>query len=359
MRMGRLRAAAYWAFVLVLFLGGAEMASRIDDLVHTGTALLASPDREVDLVVRDEFGPHGRPHGRYRKWRLNEYGFRGPEIPPEPVSGRTRLLVLGASEMFGLFESEGREYAAQLAKVLEARGCGAFEVVNGAMAGITVTSMKPYWERWASRAHPHVVLLYPSPMLYLNPRAGKPRTPAGPQPADRRSLLDRSRFYGRARDTVRRFEPVRRARVEYLIWTQTHGKGDDWLFPPVPEDRLALYAGELEDLIVAIRARGAEPVLLTHAVRATNPPRPDDAQDLRDMRVFFPQAAGDTLVAFEEAGARVVRELGSKHGVRVIDVAAAANGHREWFADLVHFSDEGAAALARQTAEALCPGRPT
>jgi hypothetical protein len=344
----RLRSAAYWALVLVLFLAAAEVASRLDDWVLTGTPFTANPDRLRDLVVKDEFGTHGRPHGRYRKWQLNEFGFRAPAMTLEPPAGRQRIMVLGASETFGLFEPDGKEYVAQFADSLKKRGCTNCEVINAAMAGISVGSMRPYWEEWVARFRPAKVLIYPSPMLYLDDKSEPPPDEALTDVGEPRF---ESRFYARVRDTFRRFEPVRRARVEYLLAESLAGKGDDWLFPSVPPDRLALFTADLEALVGSIRKSGAEPVLLTHAVKAANPPRPEDAQDLRDMRIFFPQAAGDTLVAFEDAAAQAVRDLGRKHQLTVIDVAAAMNGHREWFADLVHFTEPGAAVIA----DALCP----
>jgi hypothetical protein len=148
---------------------------------------------------------------------------------------------------------------------------------------------------------------------------------------------------------------ARRLRVEWVIRAKTSGKPADWFFPDVPRDRLDQFHDDLAALVDAIRASGAEPVLLTHALRAASPPRPDDWQDLQDMRLFYPRASHRTLVAFEDAVAVAVKELGREKGVPVIDVAAALNGHRAWFADLVHFTDDGAAEVAKVIAAGLEP----
>ena len=84
--------------VAVVFLPAAEGMARLDDWFRNDVPLLANPDRDRDLTVRDKYGVHGRPGGSFRKWKLNEFGFRGPEIFGAPAPGRTRLMVLGASE---------------------------------------------------------------------------------------------------------------------------------------------------------------------------------------------------------------------------------------------------------------------
>src|SRR5262245_16320664 len=109
-----LRQIARWTLAGVLFLLAAEAASRLDDWLAYGTPVLANPDRGMDLTVQDEHGLHGRPLGRFKKWALNEAGFRGPEITETPAPGVTRIALLGASETFGLYESPGKEYPSQL-----------------------------------------------------------------------------------------------------------------------------------------------------------------------------------------------------------------------------------------------------
>ena len=105
--------------------------------------------------------------------------------------------------------------------------------------------------------------------------------------------------------------------------------------------------------MAAVRASGAQPILVTHAIRTTSPPRPEDMNDLREMRRYAPRATEETIAAFDVAAAGVVRDLGKTDGVPVIDVAAAMSGERKWFADLSHFTDEGAAEMAKVLAEEL------
>ena len=92
---------------------------------------------------------------------------------------------------------------------------------------------------------------------------------------------------------------------------------------------------------------------MTHAVKSAMPPRPDDVADLEGMRVILPRASVKALMAFEAKANQAIRELGARRGVQVIDAARVIGGHRAWFADLVHFNDQGAAEIADLIAERL------
>jgi lysophospholipase L1-like esterase len=334
-----------WVVALIVLLVAAEVTSRFDDWLFFGTPLLASPDRESDLTVHDEHGIHGRPGGRFRKWKLNGLGFRGAEVEERPAPGMVRVLVLGASETFGLYESEGNEYPAVLGRLLAEQSHGKVEVINGAMAGISVRSMVPYWRKWLARLRPDVVVIYPSPLFYVDDEPPK-EPPETPPVAGRPGL--RSRFGERIFDTLRRFTLLRWLRQEMLT------RSRDDTFPEVPADRLERFTSDLRSLVETIRTDGAEPVLLTHAIKASNPPRPEDTNDLKAMQVFFPRATPEILVAFEEAAANAERTLARQEKVPLID-PAQFNGQRKLFADLVHWNDDGSREFADFLAAELTP----
>ncbi len=166
-----------YAFALAgVTLASAELAARVEDRIRDGTPLTSSPSSERDLKISDELGPRGRPSGRYKKWRLNEWGFRGPSIPQDPRPGEIRVLILGSSESFGLYESPGLEFPAQLASRLRDRGD--YEVVNAAVAGMTLATMTPVLGELGIQipAEPRFRLC----VAAVLPRRTDPRNPAGP-----------------------------------------------------------------------------------------------------------------------------------------------------------------------------------
>jgi lysophospholipase L1-like esterase len=352
-RPGRLRRAAYWLGVLVLGLLSAEVTARLGDWLYKDIPFLATPDADRDLVVQDENGNRGKPHGQFKKWRLNGFGFRGPEIERLPAPGTRRVMILGASETLGYFESEGKEFPAQLAELLGSPG--PFEVINTAIAGMTVNGMIRYWHAWLASFKPDVVVIYPPPLFYLHEpppwggRKAKAATaPKAPEPAPLRS-----RLVFRLKDMVHMPAFIDQWRTRRQVAALLEGKSDDWVFRSVPQDRLDHFVADVAELARTIEQSGARPVLLTHAIRAANPPRPEDHWDLFGMRVHLPRASEEVMVAFEEEVAQRVRALASQRGWPLVDVAARMNGRREWFADLVHFNDEGAGVIAGLVAEQL------
>jgi hypothetical protein len=358
--LGRfLRQSKYWVILSILFILSAETTARLDDWLLREVPFFSAPDHDRDLLIKDEAGiTRGKPNGRFKKWRLNEFGFRCPEMTQAPIPGRIRIIVLGASESFGLYESAGKEFPAQLNNMLKREG--RYDIINAALPGMTVRSMISYWKAWVAQFRPDVVVIYPSPLFYLNDGFNeKPSSAAKPlatQGQNIRSLALRSRLIARLKDMVHVPDVIQKQRDEQTIAARTEGRSEDWYFHCIPEARLKLFASDLNELTRIIAEDGACPVLLTHAMRAMTPPRSEDVDDLRSMRVHLPRATDEVLVDFECAAVTVVRSIGIEKHLPVVDVARDMNGRRHYFADLVHFNDEGASVIAERIAECLRDG---
>lgn len=92
------------AIVLLFFLLTIEVCARIDDAVRYG-APLWGPYSADQLRSRDLDGiPHNVPGASFQKWHNDSYGFRGTEIAPKPHRETIRVVCLGASESYGLYE---------------------------------------------------------------------------------------------------------------------------------------------------------------------------------------------------------------------------------------------------------------
>src|SRR5262249_51921050 len=129
-------------------------------------------------------------------------------------------------------------------------------------------------------------------------------------------------------------------------------------------ERLRKFRDDLEALVEDIGKSGARPVLVTHAMKATDPPEARHARDLDAMRVFFLRAEPGTMTKMERLAAQAVRELGAAKGIAVLDAARLfeektrqrkSGDGTEYFADLTHFTDAGAALMAELLATGLPP----
>jgi hypothetical protein len=322
---------------------------------------VASPN---DLVWMHPQGARGRPNARYQQWRLNNLGFRGPDIAPSPAPGTVRIMTLGASETFGLYESPGHEYARQLEDSLRARASTAcvahaptIEVVNAALPGMATPSMSVALDQVVRQAAPNVIVLYPSPGFYLNVRppaatfgrAGRDSTLPSSNAlrlrvATRASRQVRALVSGRIRAQLRRVFLARRTR-----------ELEGHRYASVPVDRITQFETDLRHAIGVARSTGAHVVLMGHA-NATMAAGFADRTLLEAWVYQFPRATGVVLSRFHSRAYELERDIARDSGVVFVDLPAALSGREKTaFADFVHFTDTGAAIVAATITDAVLP----
>jgi hypothetical protein len=338
-----LRRAAFWGSLAIVALVCAEITARIDDWIRLDIAFARTPDNNHDLKYQDWFGIRGRSNGRYRGWKLNNFGFRGPDIARLPAAGCTRLMVLGASETFGLYETSGGEYPKQLGDSLRSHGC--YEVVNAAIAGAGLMAITRLWENYGATFHPAAVLIYPSPFFYVrdNPPVWPPIPGKPEQPND---LPFRPRLEEEFRNVWQTPAVLQRYRLRRWMAETSAGKSADWYFVDPPQDRLDLFMRDLDSLVKSVRATGARPVLMTHAMRPTIPPKPIDEFVLLDWRSEAPRTTDNALLGSERQAGERMRQYAEKNAVCLVDIDHAFSGHTEYFADFAHYNDSGSSAVA-------------
>jgi lysophospholipase L1-like esterase len=346
------RAILTTLFYAALLLGSLEACARVDDYLSYGAPLLGNSSIE-DLKTVDGTGMHGRPRARFEKWRMNSLGLQGPEVPRKKAPGHFRVLVLGASESFGLYESPGMSYPAQLERLLARRIDRPVEVLNGALWGMSLPRVTQFCESHLSELDPDVVVYYPTPTGYLDeepPSAARAPAPGRKErPALRLLRRGQTALQGLlpkgAQERLRERELARAAR----------GKPASWFFHRVPEERLGLFRTDLSALVQCVRRSNARLVLATHANRFRPPLAPSEKSYLVLWRKFYPRADEDALLGMEEKANGVIRRVAQAEGVAAADVAAAVPPEPRNFHDFAHFSDRGAGLAAAALADAIAP----
>jgi len=299
--------------------------------------------------------------------------------------GVIRIAVMGASETFGLYESPGKEFPAQLGAMLEDVRPGRYQVINAACAGMSLPRIAHYFRVWVGKFEPDVVIIYPTPVSYLTNEAPRSRINVrrGPRAAPSENL----RLARKLRIVLKRALPaslqdrLRRRRISRAI--RRHRPG--WVWQSLPPERVALFRRHLTELIDTVQRGGARVVLATHANRFPRDrrkwTRADEVQ-MTAWRRFHPRASESVLLDMERVGNRIILELGRQRGIPVVDLAGILRRSRRvltnvarsagltWmrppelngFGDFAHFTDSGAQvvafALARQILE-LRPGEST
>lgn len=344
------------ALGLAAVLGGCEAAARLEDLVRWGIPLGHPAARRGDIVARGPEGMHGRPSTMIQGWAMNSQGTRGPEFAVPRPPGTWRIVVAGASEMFGLTEPPGREFARQLEDSLRAAcPARAVEVVNTALPGMTLPTAARDLSTRVARFEPDVVLYGTTPAQYLADSLPRPAAPAAalvPLPRVRSRAWPR--FVSALRAAVP--EPVTSWATERAWQRAGRRHGSGWRFESLPGERLAAFEADLRGLVGSARSTGAAVVLLPHAHALGRPPGRERDRLLAAWRRFTPRATGPTLLAFDSAAAEVSRQVAADSGVAWIDprpvLGRDPGAH---FTDFAHFTDLGAARLAGLVGRSLAP----
>jgi hypothetical protein len=338
------RRSLHWIALAILFVLVLEVCARVDDRLRWNAPLLGAYSNAT-LTTSDQYGRHARPRAQFQKWRINSHGFRGPEIAMQKPPGIVRVVVAGASEAFGLYESPGMEFPAQMQTLLDTAQPGRYQVLNAACPGMTPLRIAFYYGAWIRRFEPDILVFYPTPAFYLDvepPVAGK-----GMGQPTKATARESFRIGHKAIVVIKRFIP-RRIQTQIQRWAihRTVGKYPaGWVWTTPPPERIELFRAHCLALIDQVRRNGTRVILATHGTRSLSHGPADDGS-LAAWRKYYPRAAGTTLLQMERAANDTIRELGRSLGCPVVDVQNAIPAEARFYADFSHFTDEGARSVA-------------
>lgn len=337
--------------VCVLVILTLEVCARVEDWVKWDAPLLGIYSYET-LAIDDQYGRHNRPNAEYEKWKIDSLGFRGPDIPREKPDGVLRVLTVGASETFGLYESPGHEYPMQLQSILDSLEPGRFQVLNAGCPGMTPPRIKSYFQNYLLQFEPDFVIFYPQPSVYLDlkpvPDTFTPRT------SDRLPSMQ-LRILDKLRTVFKRFVPrkLQMVRWKRMAQKEVDKHPSDWQFDRVPNDRLRDMKMQITDLCIAIANHGVGVILSTNAAKMSIDNYDPDDPDLISAWRFSPRATKQVIVRITEPANRIIRSLDSMENISVVDIASRIHGRPRFFADMGHFSDIGARVVAEQFANEI------
>ena len=333
-------------FAAIIFIAAMEVFARLDDYLAFRAPIL-SVYSDANLYENDELGKHGRPFARYRKWRLNEFGYRGPRVEPD----RINIVCFGASETFGLHESENSEYPRQLERELNARANGAvYQVVNVAYPGQMLPTATERIPQIVERVHPRLALIYPSPAFYIDmpPKRLKRYVKADPVPDFEWRMNER------LQNVIKSLLP---GTVQTWIreWQISRSLGPKTAMDRLPEETITRFREDLTEMLTSLRSYGVDPVVLTHATVLGVTRSRSDRELLVAWRKFHPSLKEDGFPDAERRINQAMREVAEQQHVSLIDIAQQIPKDRVYFGDAAHFTDAGAALMASLLADALGP----
>jgi hypothetical protein len=328
-------------WIILLAAATFEAFARIDDWVRFGASPLARYDIE-EIFQTGELGKQGKPLAKFKKWKMNSLGFRGPE----PSVDALTVLVHGASESFGIFESPGYEYPRLLEQELRKLN-PRYGVVNAAMPGMRF-GRDAYLLDAIRRTNAKLVVIYPTPLGYFGIAegvCGNPKTRVMGQ-ASRGPLL---RAPAKLYDYLKRTLPSQVSDFFRLAHSAIQA-GSSPLAASWGEDDKKAFEADLKCITDKVRQAGATPLLMTHATMFGAKFDRSYPEMLNAWQRFYPQLDRSGFGRIEMEANALIRSLGDSHGFPVLDLAGGIEPGPKMFADFVHFSDVGAQAVALQIA---------
>ncbi len=350
-----------WAglvFLLVL-----EACTRLEQWWVYGVSPLRLYDYDVMLYTRTAVGIAGRPNARYEKWTLNSLGMRGPEVALKKPQGTVRILCMGASETFGLHETADHEWPRRLERHLRASGIPV-EVINASLVAMSPVLQVRHFEYALREFNPDTVLLmlnYPYFAGRDVPNIHDPKTALHAWVRTEKEVGPFSgvltpRLLRKVKDAVLPQLPEviqtgvltplhqwQRMRQQVALGPEYHK------YKSVQPAEIAAYddiLGRWMDLSVKFNFRL---VLLDPALWITQ-------DTLNVFHRSWPYVAESWLVSARTQLAERAAQRARGNALTYVSLHGVVAGQEaRLMRDMVHFSDEGAEAIALRIADALRP----
>ena len=320
-----------------------ELAAREADKINYSAPFWGSYSLDT-LFTADELGKRGRPNASYEKWKLNEAGYRGPALR----SNTYRIVCLGSSETFGLYEKDGGEWPRVLERQLNAQGHGdQYEVVNAAYPGMSLPSILKRAQYTEDTLHPKIAVIYPSFTNYIEDMDDNSTTApataaqekAAPPPANHWSID--LRITGIIQTALKSHLPekVQTWMREYEI---ERADKNIQVMASLPQSQVDKFQSDLDRLVQTIQQDHTGVILVTHATRFSNPLTVEDRKYLIMWRQFYPQLSESGLIDMESRMNAAMRTVGERDGVPLVDAAKLVEPGGQNFQEFSHFTDHGA-----------------
>lgn len=347
-----------WTLFVACFLGTIELACRVEQKFLYDAPILGVYAYDSALFSMDEFGITGKANGAYEKWRLNSFGFRGPEMRRDKSLHRMRVVCVGASETFGLYESPGAEWPRQLESLLGSAGVET-EVINAAIAGMSLHQRTLHIQYRLIPFEPDVVLF----MLEYGSYAGmteqrlkgrQDKSVGLPSRSDTIASLKSLRTVSRLKDVFLPRLPIEIQRsVEQLergakLRLKASDLGQKFRsITHVAPFEVDVFRRDLERLHAVSSAAGVHLVLLSPAMWFTE-------RNFDMTYLSWPYLDESWWKEAQSVLSATARNFANDRHIPFVDLSEAVRGHEgEWMMDMLHFNDIGAKQVALRVADQL------
>jgi hypothetical protein len=332
--------------IIGVFWGGllaGELALRLMTQAKFGLATTA--ERSSRFYVEADTGLRRiRPNGQMGKIRINNLGFRGPDVTLAKAPDTLRIAFLGASTTFDSeIPRDDGVWTVQTAAALQ-RAAGEscrVEPVNAGQPAYSLRQVATLYRHHVAPLKPDLVVFMPGDMNHrLDDVAEAQGLPTDPPPPS--WLAGRSALMALIEKNYTTIQLQRSA-------LSRAGK-----VKVVPSDVAAPFEPALRDFARDLRAAGTPLALVTGPSRIRAGQSDEEKVKAAVSAVFYmPYIAIDDMIAVRAAFNDVTRRVAREEGAMLVAAEDAIPADGRHFVDSQHFTEAGAAAQARRVADAL------
>ncbi len=297
----------------------------------------------------------------------NSIGFRGPN-PPADMAKYLSVVTIGGSTTQCFFLSEHQTWTAQLGKELE----GSFNPVwinNAGLDGHSTRGHIVLLEDFVIALHPKVALFLVGANDVASSAVGEwdaENVKSGLLFDSPKAFIKSLSAYSEVAALILNGYRSYTAYKAGLIHQQIDLKQQGYLEIPEEEQKnhfeenanatyLKAYGDRLKKIVELCQKNGIEPIFITQPLLAGFGTDDVTGVDLARIHAYGPRQTGKMYWDVLEAYNDVTRKVGQESNLVVVDMAKQMPKSSRYFYDFIHYTPQGARAMAEIINRSLCP----
>jgi len=351
---------------LALFFGGflvSELSFRAIQIVRFGdiqTISVIDTPEDNQATLPDATGKSGSKHSTFYEdkdnnlrlphhsqklglVRINNHGFRGPDIPSGKPAGIFRVAFLGSSTTYDANVAEGRNWPEMTVKLLQEhiKDCQ-LDFINSGLPGFSTNHMQKYWESAVRNYAVDLVIILPGDMTADIQKAAISSGHNTGQHKKKSWFASHSLLWEKIEKNAS------------VIRAQRSAFNQEGKFTPDIADLSLRFSNRLKSLIDAVTGDGTYVAVATISSHVRRDMDREDQLLAADSALFYmPYLSIPTLLDTQDIYNNVIRDVLSRSSAQLIEVGDLIPADNVHFADSRHYSAPGSAAMARIVTSAL------
>jgi len=280
-----------------------------------------------------------RPNQQLGRIRINNLGYRGPDVPAKKPAGVIRFVFMGSSTTYDAASPEGRNWPhLTVSLIAKALPHCRFDFINAGQPGFGTETIMRLYDARLRRLEPDIAVILPGDINqdldWLTAQQGFDTVHYRPS-----ALAELSVLWAKVEKNFRIIELQRNAFSR---------KGKVRLELPLLTDR---FSGRLSKLTSMLRKDGVTAVVAKIGSRLRpGQSQQDQIQAANSAMFFMPKVALPDMIATRLGFNRVIETVAPRTGFDVLDSALNIPPDLTHYTDSIHFTPEGSALMAKATA---------